>query len=701
MEKFDSTQKERLSFLANTVHEIRTPVQTIIGTLDLLSETVLDTEQQEYVRQIQFSSNVLLSLVNDILDFTKINAKRLNIESIPYDVISLAERTVDFVSIEAFNKGVELVIDTDENVPQFIMGDPTRVQQVLINLVKNAVKFTAKGYVHVQVLLKDFRTILFKVSDSGIGIPKEKLNNLFTDFYQTESSTSRLYGGTGLGLAISKGLIKSMNGLIGVEENPNGGTVFWFSLPLIPAKDFPNLKVEFIIKEKLRILIVDENHLVRKSLESKLNYYNITDITHAMSANDALQCIEYFAKKGKYFSIIFINMNLPVVDGWELAKRIIINKKSGSPKLYLLVPEGQMGEGAKMKCTNLFDGYIYKPIKRSRITFLLSELFPHKDIANQKSDSTQNENVSNVLLEKNSTLVGNSSLEKNSLLAENSRAKNNSLQTSSSKVKLEDTQLEELSFANDLIILIAEDHPLNRKILSIVLQRYGATVLEAKNGKEAVKIIKEHPEISIVFMDIQMPEMDGTTATKEVRKINYNGVIIACTANNDENDFEGYRKLGMNDILVKPFNKLAVKALLEKWYAVIELPESRNVTLLDNHSGEVWNKEYFDEIISGDIKIGFELLEEYKKQTKMVLEKLPLLASESNFDEIRRCAHLLNGSSSSIGAVKLSDKSKEISFFAKKKDVSGIKKVIEKIKTEFNAFEVLTDRWKSQNKISK
>ena len=247
MEKFDSTQKERLSFLANTVHEIRTPVQTIIGTLDLLSETVLDTEQQEYVRQIQFSSNVLLSLVNDILDFTKINAKRLNIESIPYDVISLAERTVDFVSIEAFNKGVELVIDTDENVPQFIMGDPTRVQQVLINLVKNAVKFTAKGYVHVQVLLKDFRTILFKVSDSGIGIPKEKLNNLFTDFYQTESSTSRLYGGTGLGLAISKGLIKSMNGLIGVEENPNGGTVFWFSLPLIPAKDFPNLKVEFIM----------------------------------------------------------------------------------------------------------------------------------------------------------------------------------------------------------------------------------------------------------------------------------------------------------------------------------------------------------------------------------------------------------------------------------------------------------------------
>ncbi|MBR7064465.1 MAG: response regulator, partial [Treponema sp.] len=241
----------------------------------------------------------------------------------------------------------------------------------------------------------------------------------------------------------------------------------------------------------------------------------------------------------------------------------------------------------------------------------------------------------------------------------------------------------------------------NRKILSIVLQRYGATVLEAKNGKEAVKIIKEHPEISIVFMDIQMPEMDGTTATKEVRKINYNGVIIACTANNDENDFEGYRKLGMNDILVKPFNKLAVKTLLEKWYAVIELPESRNVTLLDNHSGEVWNKEYFDEIISGDIKIGFELLEEYKKQTKMVLEKLPLLASESNFDEIRRCAHLLNGSSSSIGAVKLSEKSKEISFFAKKKDVSGIKKIIEKIKTEFNAFEVLTDRWKSQNKISK
>ena len=188
MEKSNLELDQQLPFFANLVHEIRTPVQTIMGTLELLLDTNLNGEQREYIRQIQFSTNVLLVLVNDILDFAKIKSQHVAIESIPYDVVEITERVVDFVSVEAFNKGVELVVDADYTLPQLVTGDPTRVQQVLLNVIKNAVKFTDKGYVHLELSRRNENILLFKITDTGIGISEEEQKHIFTDFYQAGTS---------------------------------------------------------------------------------------------------------------------------------------------------------------------------------------------------------------------------------------------------------------------------------------------------------------------------------------------------------------------------------------------------------------------------------------------------------------------------------------------------------------------------------
>ena len=222
-------------FLANTVHELRTPVQTIIGTLDLLSDTKLNTEQTEYVKQLKFSSEVLLSLVNDILDFAKLHTDQISIEEISFNPILLLENTASLVSLDASEKGIELFTDIDYSLYPEISGDPTRIRQIILNLLKNAVKFTEKGYVKIKMQkISDF--LEFSVTDTGIGIKPEYKEKLFTNFWQGDPSITRKYGGTGLGLSICKSLITKMNGEIYVNDNPDGGSIFTFTIPYKPTK---------------------------------------------------------------------------------------------------------------------------------------------------------------------------------------------------------------------------------------------------------------------------------------------------------------------------------------------------------------------------------------------------------------------------------------------------------------------------------
>ena len=644
-------------FLANAVHEIRTPVQTIIGTLDLLSDTQMNTEQTEYVRQIRFGAEVLLALVNDILDFSKIKSHKMLLENVPYDIKGLVENVVHLISIEAFNKKLEIVTDIDYSLPEMIMGDPTRVQQILINLLKNAVKFTNQGYIHTE-LKKDGDFLLIKITDSGIGVSKDKENNLFESFDQGDPSISRKYGGTGLGLPICKGLVSKMNGSIGFTPNPYGGSCFWVKIPLSAADDSKKNQYVLPVPATTKILIVDDSILAAKSLENKLKTIGLQNIQISQNGDDAYLKLQYAEQIDNPYDIVFIDKIMPVVEGWHLASNIKNNPKIKKTKLYMLVPEGQVGRDAKMKLLDWFAGYLYKPVRLEKLDQLLIE--------------TNGSDSSIKLFEEINSINKNS---------ENTTKK----------------QTELPQIAEGMKILVTDDHPVNRKILVEVLKKFGAAVYEAENGEAAIKMIREHSEIQVVFMDIQMPVLSGIETTKILRKENFSGLIIACTANNDPENFKEYQRIGMNDILVKPFKRKNIENMLDKWSTVINLPSASQIASVDSDmmlNNELWNSADFEDTIGNDVDLGKQILLDYIDQTKGFIVTAYDLLDNKDFEELHRVSHTLKGSSAAISANKLVHISTLMSQATKSKNADEFRKNLEDFEEYFDLFILATTKWK-------
>lgn len=644
-------------FLANAVHEIRTPVQTIIGTLDLLSDTQMNTEQTEYVRQIRFGAEVLLALVNDILDFSKIKSHKMLLENVPYDIKNLVENVVHLISIEAFNKKLEIVTDIDYSLPEMIMGDPTRVQQILINLLKNAVKFTNQGYIHTE-LKKDGDFLLIKITDSGIGVSKDKENNLFESFDQGDPSISRKYGGTGLGLPICKGLVSKMNGSIGFTPNPYGGSCFWVKIPFSAADDSKKNQYVLPVPATTKILIVDDSILAAKSLENKLKTIGLQNIQISQNGEDAYLKLQYAEQIDNPYDIVFIDKIMPVVEGWHLASNIKNNPKIKKTKLYMLVPEGQVGRDAKMKLLDWFAGYLYKPVRLEKLDQLLIE--------------TNGSDSSIKLFEEINSINKNS---------ENTTKK----------------QTELPQIAEGMKILVTDDHPVNRKILVEFLKKFGAAVYEAENGEAAIKMIREHSEIQVVFMDIQMPVLSGIETTKILRKENFSGLIIACTANNDSENFKEYQRIGMNDILVKPFKRKNIENMLDKWSTVINLPSASQIASVDSDmmlNNELWNSADFEDTIGNDVDLGKQILLDYIDQTKGFIVTAYDLLDNKDFEELHRVSHTLKGSSAAISANKLVHISTLMSQATKSKNADEFRKNLEDFEEYFDLFILATTKWK-------
>ncbi|MBQ6568022.1 MAG: response regulator [Treponema sp.] len=622
----DNSLETASRFLASTLHEIRTPIQTIISTTELLDDTALDKEQTEYVRQIEFSANVLLQLANDVLDFTKIRSKEFKLESIPFDISELTEHVVDLVSMDAFSKGVEIITDIDYSMQRNIMGDPTRVQQILLNLVKNAVKFTAKGYIYVKLSVEN-NNLFFQVIDSGIGVAAKNQKLIFNDFFQVDASMTRKYGGTGLGLTISKNLVEVMGGKIGIRSNPSGGSNFWFSLPLVKADFDLEKPVPDYIPKDARILIADPNRLAARAFAKKLVSLGIKNIATAENGQEVLNKLTNSSEEKKPFDIAFINMLMPRIDGWSVASTIRRSSAITPLRLYLTVAEGQMGKDARMKMLDLFDGYIYKPIKRDRLLAIFS-----------RTEYTVDE------------------IERS--------------------VRKKAARATEASIAKGLSILIAEDHPVNRKLLNTFLEKYGATVSLAENGQQAVDRIARNPQIDIIFMDIFMPVKNGIDATKEIRSGGFKGIIIACTANDDPDDIREYTKMGINDILIKPYKRDAVRKMLEKWNTVLLIPEAKtivNLAEMNNTASEMWDIADFMNTAGGDPQLALSIIDEYEDQTQKLLEKIKkeLAEPEMNFSQLRFDAHTLKGSSAAVSAHKLRDTAKEMERAAMAKDTKS------------------------------
>lgn len=640
-------------FIANAVHEIRTPVQTVIGTLDLLSDTRLNKEQIEYVRQIRYGADVLLALVNDILDFSKLKSHKLLIENIPYNVKTLTENVAHIIGIEAYNKEIEVVTDIDySNIPDTVSGDPTRIQQILLNLLKNAVKFTNCGYIHLE-LTRQNEDLLFQVTDSGIGVSEDKMDSLFKSYYQGDSSFTRKYGGSGLGLAICKLLVRKMNGSIGVKKNPYGGSIFWFTVPLkteisenslIPASYVPP------VPATTKILIVDDSNLVRKSLAHQLNSIGLQNIQTSSNGEDAFLKMQYAEQLGNPFEIVFIDMIMPVVEGWHLASKIKNSPLLEKTKLYMLVPEGQMGREAKMKLLDWFAGYLYKPIRREKLDALLIDTNGEIPSAKMLDVIEENKNLD----KKNELIKG-------------------------------------------IKILVAEDHPVNREILVQFLKKFGATIFQAENGMQALNLISKNPEIQIIFMDIQMPVLNGTEATRILRQKKYTGIIIACTANNDSSTFEKYKDIGINDILVKPFKREKVLELLDKWNIIIGLSKATEIFTTEQKktiaNDELWDIQDFEDTIGSDWDLGNQIILDYIDQTGEFLISGKKFIETRNFGELHRVSHTLKGSSAAISANKLANIAAKMNQAAiEKKSDEALLKLLE-FEESFNLFLLKTNKW--------
>ena len=509
--------------------------------MELIKDTNLDEEQSEYTRQVNFSAEVLLALVNDILDFSKLESGNMTMEKTIFNLTDSVEQTVDLISMEAHKKGLEIVVDISDKIPDFIYGDPARLQQVLLNFVKNAVKFTETGYVSVSVKLI-FETgtndtdeenrffILFEVADTGIGVNDEQKGKIFKSFYQGNAAINRKYGGTGLGLAISKNIITMMKGEIGIKDNIPRGSIFWFKVPLLPSKKKAPQE-STLLDKKTRFLIVDDNMQTRSILKRMLFKFGFEDITLVSSGEQAIEIMKTAAEHKTPFNVVFIDMVMPKMDGWRLGAEIHNDNTLADSKLFLMIPEGSLGRDAKMKLLEWFDGYLYKPLK-SRIVFhLINDLYRKFASSSEKDDISELEPV----------------------------------EAGSQSQQTEHTHNTDESNFFGCKVLVVDDHPVNQKLLKIILEKAHCIVSTANDGEEAIDTASsEH--FDIIFMDIQMPGINGYEATQILRGKGYSRPIIACTAGSQDNERNLCKSMGLNDIIKKPFNKKQLFEMVKKHY---------------------------------------------------------------------------------------------------------------------------------------